>query len=252
MHTGFLQDLKFGARMLLREPGFTAVMVMALALGIGVNTTVFTLVDAVLFRGLPFEKSDRVMYLSSNNQPKNRTDISVSSPDLRDWRAQSKAFQGMAGYAEQGMVITGDAGAPERYQGPRVTSNLFSLIGQKPMLGRDFLPEEEHAGAPPVCIIGYGIWEDCYGRNPNILGKTIRVNDAATTIVGVMPKGMKFPRNSDLWIPLAPGAEREKRDARNVQVFGRLADGASLAQARAELATIASAPWPAGFPRAPP
>jgi len=112
MHTGFLQDLKFGARMLLREPGFTAVMVMALALGIGVNTTVFTLVDAVLFRGLPFEKSDRVMYLSSNNQPKNRTDISVSYPDLRDWRAQSKAFQGMAGYAEQGMVITGDAGAP--------------------------------------------------------------------------------------------------------------------------------------------
>src|SRR5205809_699498 len=113
MGMSFLQDLKFGIRMLLREPGFTAVMVVALALGIGVNTTVFTLANAAQFRGLPFEHSDRVMYLSCNNQPKKSTDIWVSYLDLQDWRAQAKTFKGIAGFASRGFVIADDAGAPE-------------------------------------------------------------------------------------------------------------------------------------------
>ena len=233
----FFQDIKFGVRRLLREPGFTAVVVVALALGIGVNTTVFTLVNAVLFRGLPFEQADRVMFLSSNDHTKNRNDMGVSYPDFRDWRAQSKAFKGLAAFSQTGFVIS-DSNAPERYDGPRLTANTFSLIGQKPMLGRDFLPEEDRVGGAPVCILGYSIWENRYGRDPNILGRNIRVNDVATTIVGVMPKGMKFPLNADLWVPLVPTAEFEKRESRNVQVFGRLADGVPLSQARNEMELI--------------
>jgi predicted permease len=234
----FVQDIKFGVRRLAREPGFTAVVVVALALGIGVNTTVFTLVNAVLFRGLPFEQPNRVMFLSSNDHAKNRNDIGVSYPDFRDWRAQSKTFKGLAAFSQTGFVVADSNHPPERYSGPRLTANTFSLIGQKPMLGRDFLPEEDRVGAAPVCIIGYTIWENRYGRDPNILGQSVRIDDVATTIVGVMPKGMKFPLNADLWIPLVPTAEFEKREARDVQVFGRLDDGVPLSQARNEMELI--------------
>jgi predicted permease len=239
MGMSFWQDVKYGIRMLRREPGFTSVMVVALALGIGVNTTVFTLVNAVLFRGLPFEDSDRVMYLSTNNLPKNRNDTTMSYPDLLDWRAQAKSFSGMAAFSNRPNTVADDSGAPERYPGPVVTANFFSLIGQKPVLGRDFLPEEERPGAAAVCMIGHRIWESRYGGRTDILGKTIRVNEKPTTIVGVMPKGMKFPLNAELWLPLQPTGSFEKRDTRNVQVFGRLAPGATLKQARAELEGIA-------------
>ena len=238
MGMSLFQDIRFGIRMLRREPGFTAVVAIALALGIGVNTTVFTLVNAVLFRGLPFAHSERVMYLSSNNHSKNETDIGVSYPDLRDWRAQSRTFQGLAGFNQREVVIADSGNAPERYTGYRVTANTFSLVGQAPVLGRDFLPEEDRAGAGAVCILGHSIWESRYGRDPNILGRSIRLNDVPATVVGVMPKDMKFPLNADLWMPLVPTAEFEKRDARRVQVFGRLADGASLEQARTELEQI--------------
>src|ERR1700674_2861962 len=141
MNMSLLQDVKYGVRMLLKEPGFTITVVVALALGIGVNATVFTLVNAVLFRGLPFEQADRVMYLSTNNHAKHQTDINVSYPDFKDWRAQSKTFKGIAGFAPMGMVVSDSTNAPERFGGPRITANAFSLIGQKAMLGRDFLPD---------------------------------------------------------------------------------------------------------------
>jgi predicted permease len=234
----FWQDVKYGMRMLRREPGFTAVMVSALALGIGVNTTVFTLVNAVLFRGLPFDQPDRIIYLSTNHHAKNRTDQWLSYPELRDWRA-ARSFTGIAASAPRDMVIADDLGAPERYSGSEVTANFFPLIGQKPLLGRDILPEEEKPGAAPVCIIGYSIWENRYGSRPDILGKTVRVNETPTTIVGIMPKGMRFPVNADVWTSLQPKGDYEKRDARTVRAFGRLAPGVSLKQARAELDGIA-------------
>jgi putative ABC transport system permease protein len=239
MGMSLAQDVKFGIRMLLREPGFTALMVVALALGIGVNTTVFTLVNAVLFRGLPVDQPDRVMYLSTNNHSKNQTDIRVSYPDFRDWREQSKSFQELAAFSGTAVVITDDTSAPERYSGTLLTANAFSLIGQKPVLGRDFMPGEDRVGAPAVCILGHSVWESRYGLNPDILGKSIRINDVPTTIVGVMPKGMKFPVNSDIWTPLVPTADFEKRDWRELQVFGRLTGSATLAQARTEIESIA-------------
>ena len=236
---GLSQDVRFGVRRLLREPGFTAVVVAALALGIGVNTTVFTLVNAVLFRGLPFEQPHRVMYLTSNNATRNQTDMGVSYPDFRDWRAQAKTFKGLGALSARAMVIGDGNSSPDTVRGWSVSANTFSLIGQAPLLGRDFLPEEDRVGAAPACILGYTIWENRYGRDPNILGKTIRIDEVDTTVVGVMPKGMKFPLSSDLWTPLVPTSEYEKRESRDMTVFGRLADGASLAQARSEMDLIA-------------
>jgi putative ABC transport system permease protein len=234
----FFQDVRFGVRRLLHEPGFTAVIVIALALGIGVNTTVFTLVNAVLFRGLPFEQPHRVMFLSTADHANGRNNMGLSYPELRDWRTQSRTFKGLGAFSQTGFVVSDRHGAPERYNGSRLTANTFSLVGQQPLLGRDFLPQEDRVGVTPVCILGYAIWENRYGRDPNILGQSIRIDDIASTVVGVMPKGMKFPVNADLWIPLVPTADSEKREARNLQVFGRLADGVTLAAARAELEGI--------------
>jgi predicted permease len=234
-----LQDVRFGARMLLRNPGFTGVVVLALALGIGANTAVFTLVHAVLFRGLPFEQADRILHIGCNNLPKGRDRIGTSYPDFRDWRAQARSFQGLAAFQPFTVNLSDRTSAAERYAGAQVTSNLFSLIGQKPLLGRDFRPEEDQPGAERVAIIGYTIWQNRYGRDPNILGRSVRLNEVATTIIGVMPEGMKFPVREDLWIPLIPTAAQERRENRGIVAFGRLADGVTLAAARAEMDAVA-------------
>ena len=233
-----LEDLRFGARMLVKDTKFTSVVVLALGLSMGANTTVFTLVNAVLFRGLPFEKPDRVMDLSCQRPSRRVNRTGVSYPDFHDWQGRSKSFQGLAAYSFEQTNLSDQSGVPERYFGARISANVFSLIGQKPLLGRDFLPNEERPGAQAVVILGNGIWKTRYGDDPGILGRTVRINDVPATIVGVMPEGMKFPLNNDLWMPLVPTGQWEKRDSRGLNVFGRLKDEATLAQARADLEQI--------------
>ncbi|MBI1788197.1 MAG: ABC transporter permease [Acidobacteria bacterium] len=233
------QDVRFGLRMLAKHPGFTAVVVLALSLGIGANTTVFTLVNAVLFKGLPFAEADRVMHLTSNQPSKGRDNIGASYPDFRDWRAQSKAFKDLAAFTGATMNLSDGAGVPERYTGFRLSANSFALIGQKPLLGRDFSPRDDQPGAAAVAILGHGIWKDRYGKNPDVLGRSIRINEVPTVVIGVMPEGMKFPLSADLWTPMIPTAAWEKRDHRDLAVFGRLADRAALSDARAEMDLLA-------------
>jgi predicted permease len=235
----FFEDLRFGARMLTKDPKFTAVVVLALALGIGANTTVFTLVNAVLFRGLPFERADRIMHISSTRVSRGNDRMGVSYPDFKDWKAQTKTFQDLGAFSLETANLSDQGNVPERYSGGRITANTFSMLGQKPMLGRDFLPEEDKPGTAMVVILGHGIWKTRYGQDPRIIGRAIRVNDVPATVVGVMPEGMKFPLNEDLWMPLIPVGEWEKRDAHDLNVFGRLKDGATLASAGAEIEHLA-------------
>ena len=235
-----LQDLRFALRLLVKDRWFTAIAVMALALGIGVNSAVFTFVNAVLIRGLPFDQPDRIMALGTRDGL--GRDRMVSYPDFQDWRDGTRAFAGMAAFSGETMNVSDDSRAPERFTGPYISANAFALIGEQPLVGRDFLPEDDRPGAVPVVLLGNGIWKNRYGSDPGVIGRTIKVNELPATIVGVMPEGFKFPINADLWMPLAhlAGLAEQKRDLRNLEAFGRLAEGVTAAQALAELNNVAS------------
>ena len=233
-----LQDLRFAIRMLMKDRWFTLVAVLALGLGIGVNTTVFTFVNAVLLRGLPYDDSDRIMIVTTRNTTQGNPGV-ASYLDLEDWRSQSKSFTGLSCFQQTSMSVTESGHPPDRTSGARVCANAFGLLGQPMHLGRDFLPDEDKKGAEPVVIIGYGLWKSRYGSDANILGRSVKINGVAATIVGVMPEGVRFPSNADMWQPLVPNENSVRRNQRNMTVFGRLARGVSQAQAQAEMSGIA-------------
>jgi predicted permease len=236
-----LQDLRFAVRLLVKDRWFTLVAVTALALGIGVNATVFTYVNAVLIRGLPFDQPDRIMSVASRNIPR-ANDMGTSYLDFQDLVAAQKTFKALAAFSGQTMNVSDEGHPPERYGGPYISANAFKLIGQHTILGRDFLPEDDNPGAAPVVILGGGIWKSRYGSDRSILGRTIKINEVPATVIGVMAEGMKFPFNADLWLPLStmPGLANQKRGQRQFQVFGRLADGVTPQQAQTEMAGIAA------------
>ena len=233
------QDVRFAVRLLIKDKWFTLVAAVALALGIGVNNTVFTFVNAVLLRGLPFPNSDRIVAIVSHDRVRDR-DFGVSYLDFKDWSEASRSFTGLAAYDGGTMNVSDEGRTPERVAGSFVTANAFGLLGQAPLVGRDFVPQDDRPGAGAVAILGYGIWKNRYASDPTILGRSIRINDVPSVVVGVMPEGFKFPENTDLWQPLAmePGFSTAKRNARGLDVFGRLADRVTLAQARSELSAI--------------
>ncbi len=231
------QDLRFAVRLTAKDKWFSTVAVVALALGIGVNATVFTLVNAVLIRGLPFRDSGRLYMLSSRDTRGGNP--SISYPDFQDLRSQTRAFIGLGAFSPTPFNIADERGMPEQVRGAWVSANAFSLLGQQPLLGRDFAPEEDRKGAEMVVILGYSIWKNRYGSDPSILGRPMRINGTPATIVGVMPDGMKFPSNQDMWVPLIPTQDQERRTARFLGVFGRLRDGASREEAQTEMNGIA-------------
>jgi predicted permease len=226
--------------MLIKDPWFTLVAVLALGLGIGVNSTVFTFVNAVLVRGLPFANPDQIVHLNSRNTAEGNG-LGVSYPDYQDWRAQAKSLASLAGYQGFAANISDSGRPPERANGTRVTVNAFDIIGERPIRGRGFQDGDDRKGAEPVVLLGYGLWKTRYGSDPNIIGRAIRINDVPTTIIGVMAEGMKFPNNNDLWLPLVPDVQMERRDARGLNLFGRLQPGVKLKQAQTELAAITRA-----------
>lgn len=214
------QNLRYALRRLKAEPGFALVVVLAMGLGIGMNTTVFTLVNAVLLRGLPYDKADELVVAESFDRQQ-RSGRGVSWSDFDDWQRDAQSFQGLAAMRNLAMNLSGNPGAPERAQGMRVTPNTFGLLGQPMHLGRDFVAADGEPGAPPVMIIGYGLWERRWAGDPNVIGSYVRVNEVPTQIVGVMQKGVRFPANSDAWVPL-PRSMSDARDNRVLNVFGRL------------------------------
>ena len=235
-----LQDLRFACRLIVKERWFTAVAVGALALGIGVNATVFTLVNAVLIRGLPFKDSAQ-LYMLAVKRPADNGSGNLSYPDFQDWRSQSKTFADIAGFTRGGMSLADDRGVPEQARGTWLTANAFQVLGQQPLIGRDFNPQDDRKGAEKVVILGHGIWKNRYGADPGVLGRILRVNGEPATIIGVMPEGLMFPTDSALWMPFVPNQDQEKRETRSVAVFGRLKADTTRAQAQAELDNIARA-----------
>jgi len=234
------QDIRFAVRLLVKDRWFTAVAALALALGIGVNATVFTFVNAVLIRGLPINDPDRVMVVGTRDG-RNR-DRGMSYPDFEDYRRAARAFSGLSAYSGQTMNVSDEGRAPERFQGPYMSANAFKLIGQPPLLGRDFLADDDRPGAAAVVILGNGVWKNRYGSDPSVIGRTVKVNEVPAIVIGVMPEGFKFPQDADLWLPLVqmPRLTEQKRDNRNLEAFGRMADGVTRPQAQSEMNTLAA------------
>ena len=234
-------DLRFAVRLLAKDRWFTFAATSALALGIGMNATIFTLVNAFLFRSLPFEDPDRVMYVGERDTVSGRT-FMVSWPDFQDWRDTQASFIGLGAWSAGTMTVSDEGRPPERYSGAYFSANAFRLFGEHPIQGRDFLPEDDRPGADPVVMLGEGLWTRRYGADPSIVGRAIRVDDVPATVVGVMPDRMKFP-DAELWMPLSrrPGLAARKRDERfGMQTFGRLAPGVTREQAQGELTAIAA------------
>ena len=233
-----IQDIRFAIRVILKDRWFTGVAALALGLGIGVNTTVFTFVNAVLMKGLPFDRSHEIFYVATRLLPEGDPN-GVSYPDFLDWKAQSTAFADLGAFRNATMNVSEAGRPPERVSGLFVTANTFQILRQRPFLGRDFRPDEDRKESAPVVIIGYNLWRTRYGSDRSVLGRTIKVNDVACTIIGVMPEGMRFALTNDMWRPLVPDANLERRDQRGIEVLGRLKPGVARSRAEEDMTTIA-------------
>jgi putative ABC transport system permease protein len=238
-----LQDLRYALRMLAKRPGFTAVAVLTLAVGIGANTAIFSVVNAVLLRPLPYEEPERLVVVWDNFLNMGLPQISVSVPEFEDYRTRNQSFTGMAAWAMTTGNLT-EAGEPEQVRVAFVTTDFFSVLGVNPVKGRGFIPEEGQDGNDNVAVLSHGLWQRRFGSDPDVVGKTLRLNGEVVSIVGVAPPGFRFPRELDLWAPIAVttgGPNAPSRGSRFLSVFARLKPGVSLEQARSDMAGLGSA-----------
>ena len=235
---GLLQDLRLSCRLLAKDPGFTAVAVLCMALGIGANTAVYSIVEAALFRPFPFADPDHIVALHRSRTQEPSADT-FSYLDLLDLQRQSVTLSSIAGYASQNLTFAGNGDEPERVAGQRVSAELLPLLGVRPALGRGFLPQEDRPGAPAVILLGDELWRRRFHGDPAVLGRTVMVNGVAHTVVGVMPPRFGFPALAEAWLPVAPLDQALTRDDRRLDVLARLRPGVAEDRARAELAAFA-------------
>jgi putative ABC transport system permease protein len=233
------QDLRFGLRTALKNKGVTSLAVICLAIGIGLNTMMFSVTDGVLIQPLPYQNPDGLVVLHTTHKQTGERRGFLSWLDLKDWQERSRSFSILAGIQYRSFTIS-DGGDSDRYSGGAVSHDLFTLLGRAPQLGRSFNADDDRPGAEPVVLIGDDLWKRRYNSDPSIVGRAIQVNSRPHTVVGVMPPNFKFPENQYLWLPLAEFAVSPQRGARGLQVFGRLRDGVTLEQARGEADTVAA------------
>src|SRR5262245_4161398 len=236
-----IQDLRYGARMLLKKPGFTFIAVITLALGIGANTAIFSVVHTLLLRPLPFPESDRLVVLAGKGK-ESLLGGTVSYPDYEDWRARARSFEDMACFLNTGLNLTG-VDPPVAASSRRVSWNFFPIIDVKPQLSRLFTDQDDRPGATPTALISHGLWTEKFGGDSSVIGKTIRLNGAPFEVIGVLPPGFEFLRRDDIYVPLGlwftPGHNILKRSNHfPLYVLGRLKRGATVEQARVEMESI--------------
>src|SRR6266446_1378181 len=228
----FAQDLKYAVRSLRKAPGFTIVAALALALGIGANTVLFSVISFALLRPVPFPDPDRLVII--NQTAPTFANSSCSWLNYVDWKAQvGGLFTHFAAERRDSFNLTGDGGEPERVLGRMATSELLPQLGVKPVLGRLFGPDEDRVGAPRAVLLSYGLWQRRFGSDPNVVGKSIQLSGDSYAIVGVLPRSLHFLSGGDVWLPLALFADRYTDRGINpgIYVFGRLAPGVTLQRA---------------------
>ncbi|MFP5288680.1 MAG: ABC transporter permease, partial [Thermoanaerobaculia bacterium] len=238
-----LQDLRYGFRNLLKQPGYSAVVILILALGIGANTAIFSVVHGVLLRPLPYPQEDRLVILRQSASLIDREDIRVSPVEMADYRARSRALANLVEHHTMPFTLL-DRGVPHRVQTGVVSWNFFDVLGVKPILGRTFRPEDEKPGAEPVLVLSHEYWKS-QGADPEVVGRAMEMNDKTHMVVGVLPPVPRYPTEDEIYMPStacpfrSSEHARTNRDARMLTAFGRLRSGLPLEQARADLAAVA-------------
>ena len=241
-------DMRFAARSLRQRPGFTLLVLLTLALGIGANTAIFSVVNAVLLAPLPYRQSEQLVVLSARNDKKGVSQQPVSYPNVKDLKEQNQVFAQLAGVRGESFSLT-DRDEPERVAGVRVSANILSLLGAQPLLGRDFLQEEEQPGREKVVLVGYNLWQQRYAGSPQLVGQTLALDGNAYTVVGILPRGLKQPgltlpavppSGADVWIPLIPATNEQNRNLATFRVMARLKPDATFTQAQTEMNALAA------------
>ncbi|HEY6402911.1 MAG TPA: ABC transporter permease, partial [Blastocatellia bacterium] len=236
----FLPDLRYGARMLMKQPGFTLLAVLTLALGIGANTTVFSVVAALVYPPLPAADPSRMAVISAVNTQTGMTLMGASLPDLEDWRAHSQSIEQFAAFEWLGMLALAEGGRSEPVRGLYGSANLFGVLKAQPLLGRAFSAEEDQPGNANVAIISHSLWQRRFGGASEMVGRAIKVEGRFYDVIGVMPPGFEL-FGAELFLPLAARTNNhaQRRDVRDLQVFARLKPETNAIQAQTELALIA-------------
>ncbi|HKS29936.1 MAG TPA: ABC transporter permease [Pyrinomonadaceae bacterium] len=233
------QDVRFGFRMMMKKPGVTFIAVLALALGIGANTAIFSVVNTVLLRPLPYRDAGRIMLVFWSAPKLTTDDLPASAPDFLDWREQNRVFERVAAITGESFNLTGEGAEPERIESAAVSADLFPLLGVNTARGRAFTAEEEQEGRNKVVVMGHDLWQRRFGSNPNLVGQTITLNNEAYTVLGIMPQDFRFPEGTDridLWVPLSFSPEvLAARGHRYLYVAARLKEGVTLEQAASDM-----------------
>ncbi len=237
----FLNDCRFAFRVFRKSPAFSAMLVSTLALGIGVNTAIFSAVHAVLLRDLPFHRPDRLVFLYGTSPSRGVERDVTSVPNFLDWREQATNFSAMSGVDARVVNLSSSDGEPEALSAAMVSPEFFEVLGVSPLVGRFFKRGDDGEAAPPVAVLSHAIWKRRFGGDPGILGRTLMLNDRARTVVGVARASLRFPQGAALYLPavITPDV-REQRGALFLPVIGRLKDGVTLEQARKQVATVAA------------
>src|SRR5687768_4435545 len=238
------KDVRYALRSLLRRPAFTAIAVITLALGIGANTAIFSVVQGVLLQPLPYPESERLVSLRQSNVTTSpaQPDAQIAPGNFLEWQRQNTSFSSLAAYRTVSYNLTGE-GNPERLLAGRVSAGLFKLLGAQPILGRDFHAEEDQPGREKVVLIGEGLWQRRFGSDPTIIGKTLKLDGEDFAIAGVMPAAFRLPdqRERELWTPIAfKDNEKTLYYARYIDAIARLKPEASFAHAHSEMTAIAA------------
>src|SRR5262245_57350354 len=236
-----LQDLRYGARMLLNKPGFTLIAVITLAAGIAANTTIFSVADAMVLRPFNFPNQDRLVMVWERSTTQGGFDHSSVAPgNFYDWREQNRSFERFIAIHGRIFDLTG-AHQPEQFGGYLVSAGFFDALGVKAALGRAFLPGEDEPGRDQVVVLNHSLWERRFGADPNIVGKTLTLNAKQFTVIGVAPPDFDFPPNGEMWPPLAfDDKAKQGRGGHLMRILGLLKPGVSIAQANADLDAISS------------
>jgi putative ABC transport system permease protein len=233
------QDIRFSLRSLRRSPGHTAAALLALALGIGANTAIFSVVHGVLLEPLPYPSPERLVMLIDANPSRGFDRFTSSPPNFIDWRDQSRSFAGMAAMTRANPSLTGGGAEPERLEGAQISAGFFETLQVPPALGRGIGAADDRPGAPPVVVLSHELWRRRFGADPRLVGRTIDLDGRPHTVVGIAPEGFQFPSRAELWIPLALEITPDMRGGHFLGVVGRLKPGLSVERAQAELSVIA-------------